>query len=377
VTIFGVPWADIDADHVRTFLDAAGAEPLLWEAKGTELDKHEIRRQVCGFANSHEGGYLILGARQTPDGWELDGVDFPDEPPTWISSIVGEGAVRPYPDGLDTKPLDLGNGAQAAVVRIPPTSSPPCNTFVAVYERVSGRTIPVREPLRLATLFARGEQAHQVALAKAATAAQDAIDRGRSHPAHGDEHVQFGFGLSAVGYEADISSRLFTPEFDNGALTSIRTRLERRAIGSSEGPSIMWEVSQIARTLETTATHPLGYSWSVEAGWAGAISVYWTLAVTQLNIDSVVDGPLKQAWVAAEEILKLLAPRGGRYLHIQLAGGTLPPNRRDEPQWGGRRPALPVVSQGPLDAGTDDTVLASIARELHRATGEMVYEPVD
>ena len=53
VTIFGVSWAELQVDHVRRFLADAGPEPLLWEAKGTELRADVIRVQVCGFANSH------------------------------------------------------------------------------------------------------------------------------------------------------------------------------------------------------------------------------------------------------------------------------------------------------------------------------------
>jgi hypothetical protein len=73
-----------------------------WEAKGTKLEKQEVRRQICGFANSHEGGYLILGAERVSNErpepkWQLDGVQFPDEPRTWIAEIVGdpERGVRP------------------------------------------------------------------------------------------------------------------------------------------------------------------------------------------------------------------------------------------------------------------------------------------
>src|SRR3954449_9609735 len=61
--------------------------------------------RVCGFANSHEGAYLILGATRASDGrseqkWRLDGVPFPDEPTTWVTNVVGdmERGVRPRPD---------------------------------------------------------------------------------------------------------------------------------------------------------------------------------------------------------------------------------------------------------------------------------------
>ena len=75
VTIFGVSWDALSLDAVRGFLVDADDEPLLWEAKGTRIDKNAVRQQVCGFANSHEGGYLILGADRESDGWSLEGCD--------------------------------------------------------------------------------------------------------------------------------------------------------------------------------------------------------------------------------------------------------------------------------------------------------------
>ena len=65
---------------------------------------------MCGFVNSHDGGYVIIGANEVADGWTLDGVAFPDEPPAWVSNIAGNGRVNPYPDGLDTRPLPTSDG---------------------------------------------------------------------------------------------------------------------------------------------------------------------------------------------------------------------------------------------------------------------------
>jgi hypothetical protein len=69
------------------------------EAKGGhKLDPHTVRRQCGGFANSHEGGYLILGATEAAGGqWNLDGWPFPEgEAPRWVTSCLQEG-VRPVP----------------------------------------------------------------------------------------------------------------------------------------------------------------------------------------------------------------------------------------------------------------------------------------
>ena len=104
MTISAITWSGLTLEHVQRYLDEADDEPLVWEAKGTRLDPEEIRRQVCAFANGHEIGYLILGAKLTSSadatGWVLDGLEFPDEPPIFISNVIGdlEAGVRPRPD---------------------------------------------------------------------------------------------------------------------------------------------------------------------------------------------------------------------------------------------------------------------------------------
>jgi len=165
-TIFGASWNDLRLDHVQTYLDQADDERLLWEAKGTTLDKNEIRRQVCAFANSHEGGYLILGAGRASGAsvehrWALDGVSFPGEPRPWITDVVVdlERGVRPRPD-FDVVAWETTNG-HVAVVRVTPTSTPPSLANGTVYERLPGKSQTVRDPLRLADLFGRGDAARR------------------------------------------------------------------------------------------------------------------------------------------------------------------------------------------------------------------------
>ena len=145
-------------DDVRELLDDAESEPLHWEAKGIAIKPGEVRRQICGFANSHDGGFLVLGTDVQDGAWVLDGVEFPtDDLPSWVSSVA-EG-VQPYPDGLDTQPIRVDDRRRIAVVWVPPTPTPPCNAHGTVYERVSGRTVSVRDPLRLSQLFGRGGSA--------------------------------------------------------------------------------------------------------------------------------------------------------------------------------------------------------------------------
>jgi hypothetical protein len=55
-------------------------------------------------------------------------------------------------------------------------------------------------------------------------------------------------------------------------------------------------------------------------------------------------------------------------MQLEIVGPTFHPDQNVPPD------ATATVTRGPLDPGVTDTVIESIARELRRATGEMVYE---
>ena len=135
-------------EDIQAFLDDANAEPLLWEAKGTEPRKDGVRKEVCGFANGRQTGYLILGAEFDKSGrkWSLPGLDFPgDDPPAWVSSVVQQLQPEPLVD-VQSIPVDEGH---VAVVEVPCIGIPPCFHNGTVYERISGQTVPVKSPQRL------------------------------------------------------------------------------------------------------------------------------------------------------------------------------------------------------------------------------------
>jgi hypothetical protein len=160
MTVFGPSWDALQLEDLEAFLQDAPAEPLNWEAKA-DLNHGSVRKQVCGF--------LILGAQEKAGGgWTLDGLRFPgQDPPTAVTDLLTSGGVTPYPDGLDVRSFAVGDGKHVAVIRIPPVATPPCMTHGAVFERVAGKTIPVTDPARLASLFARGDGAKQAGIAKA------------------------------------------------------------------------------------------------------------------------------------------------------------------------------------------------------------------
>jgi predicted HTH transcriptional regulator len=76
VTIFGVAWDQLTLAHVERFLAGAGREPLTWEAKGKQLRSEHVTKNVAGFANAAEGGYLILGFELVGEEWKAAGAAF-------------------------------------------------------------------------------------------------------------------------------------------------------------------------------------------------------------------------------------------------------------------------------------------------------------
>lgn len=79
----------LELADVERLLDDAQAELLHWEAKGVEIKPGTVRKQICGFANSHDGGYLILGTSAVQGKWTFDGAEFPgNDPLTWISDVA-------------------------------------------------------------------------------------------------------------------------------------------------------------------------------------------------------------------------------------------------------------------------------------------------
>jgi hypothetical protein len=336
VTIFGVRSEDLRLGDLERFLADAGPEPLLWEAKGIEANPGTLRKQVCGFANSHDGGYLIIGASQGDDrSWTLDGVEFPGgEPPTWVANVVGSGGVSPYPDGLDTKSLATPAGRYVAVVRVPASPTPPCNAHGTVYERVSGKTISVREPLRLAALFARGDQARQEARAKANEAARSMLSAANElEGRYGPRQPQFGIGLAASGYLPGLEARVFSRSFEARVFACL-DGLDHGPLMPGSGPMRELAVTQDSRRFVSEGnTRPLGRSWVVRANRDGAIGLCWTMMAFDPSgadiVHSVIEEPVRQAWTAADDLLDALKAQGERYLQLAMGDGAVQSNSRD------------------------------------------------
>jgi hypothetical protein len=357
MTPFGPAWENLTLQALKDFLRDAPAEPLLWECK-RELRAASVRKAVCGLSNGHDTGYLILGAESANgEGWRLAPIAFPNsDPPSVITDLLAGGGVTPYPDGLDVREFPADNG-HVVVVRVPPVATPPSNVGGTVYERVSGKTIPVTDPARLAALFARGDAARATAQANAERAAQATL------LVEPSLNAQFSLGLGATAYRPEIASRLFTEHF----LGRVREAIaETVAFDPLVGgpPVFVVEMAQDSVTIGTNATHTLGWTLRVRSSWDGAIGVYWRINVQQAEPESIVNEPFRAAWKLADRLLEAIGGMGPRYMHLIPTGGLFPSAAQGEQQ-------PPELRRGPLAAGLNDSLLESIKREMERSIGRV------
>lgn len=385
MTIFGAPWNELSPEHLQSYLDQADDEPLLWEAKGSRLDSGEVRRQVCGFANSHEGGFLILGAEAAGGDakrWKLAGVSFPDEPRTWISNVLGdmERGVRPLPD-FDVQAWPAPEG-HVAVVRVRPTSTPPCITNGTVYERIPGKTQTVREPMRLAALFARGDQGRSGARARADRAAETllkgwlpptlpAAELGEGddadNSAENRDFVRFVVGMAATGNPPNISGRLFTTEFADEMWIRLRERPSFLPPQFRHPPDpVVWSQEALTWRHYIRSDRALTV---VRASWDGAAAVGELVLTEDVYPDSFVQSRVMPNWGIADTIVTgQLGGFGDVYVTVMFSGGRFPRRLED---------GAIVMRRGPIQAGIDDAHASSLGRELMRAVGNIEPEPPD
>lgn len=370
MTLLGYPLHELKAIHVKEFLDGAEAEPLLWEAKGTKLDKHEIRRQVCGFANGLQAAYLILGATYINEEWKLEPMDFPEEPPAWVSSVIGD-VLRPVPP-LDVATIGLQGGGQIAVVEVPPIAIAPCICSGTVFERVSGRTIPVKDPARLAELYQRGRNARENAAASARNASI-AVIQDPDGPGAGSGWPRISLALSATGHPADISSRLFSESFEAAMIEVIERELVPLTPGAppAYGPKLSTGFEQSNRSVdcEDRLGHGKPTYWHVRVIWDGTVVVCgaWDIdSVAALHLSSEL---INGAWTTASRVLEKLGGYGPHHMELQIQG-------EDALIGGPKGNPMPriQIGRGPVESPPDEAQFSSVERELRRATGEVVYE---
>jgi hypothetical protein len=375
VTLFGVPWSELSLERLASYLDDAEDEPLLWEAKATQLSAHAVRKEVGAFGNSHDGGYLILGAEQG-EAWELTGCEFPTEPQVWISQAIHDG-IRPAPP-FDVRAFSVDE-RHVAVVRVEPTSVPPCIVRGTVYERIPGAAIPVKAPERLAELFRRGDTAREQAEKGARRAARRLMidGQGRGDPlSRGGEDghdLQLAVALAPTGMLPDVSSRLFTRHFEEALSDAVLALDAGPRLPTAAAPDASW--SQDALAVELNAVGNVRTHWRVQAGWDGVVGLYHLIDATGVINESVIEHVIRVAWDAGVDLLRRLGATGPMYVAVIAAGGPFPPNM---PNIVGPASRFLELGRGPVALDEDPGAhLESIVRELRRSLGEHPYEDAD
>jgi hypothetical protein len=275
--LFRVPWSRVELDDVRAFLDGAeDDEGVTWEAKADDdelrtrpevedpgrLGKHTIQKAVSALA-SQIGGYLILGARWDKEArrWRLPGFASPEsEAKTWLENVVEN--LRPVPR-FEPRLWHVDGDRWVAVIQVQPVDEPPCMTPLGhIYERVSGKSVRVTDPVLLDRLIRRGRERRAAAQQFAERAAMLAIDPAdRRRP----WSVKLALAMAPLGRETDdITSRLFVPSFSK----ALREALAR-FVPRGEDPESRLTPAQSSLTAAGVISSARG-NWS-EWGADGAL----------------------------------------------------------------------------------------------------------
>ncbi|MHB1834693.1 MAG: AlbA family DNA-binding domain-containing protein [Solirubrobacteraceae bacterium] len=362
--LFDSPWDALDGGSVERFLSTARDEGLTWEAKGgTAPHPDSVRKAVCGFANAL-GGYLILGAERSGEGWALPGLEFPSpEPGTWTSSVISSGGVSPLPI-FEAKPFPREDDRQAVVVRVEPIANPPCITASgAVFVRVSGQTVPVTDQRVLADLIQRGAAARAQAEGNALRAAQDLVrERGQS---------VFAVALCSLGGPEDKAAVLFDKQrAETFYELAIREVPPRATDGYSWHPSVHQD--SIRLTLDSTGNNddPPLQTTAAAAYWDGTVAAFLNHADGNYTVADLINDA-QRFWRMLGHATRIFASAGDAHLAlvmntehqaVQRGGADVP--RTDIRRWTEARE--PTLGE-----------LASLDREISRAFGRAHWEPTN
>ena len=349
---FGDHWPPSFED-LADFLEDAGQEALTWECKGGEVHPGHVVKTAAAFANSELGGYLILGPVWREGRWRLESPSVPEDATAWVASAVDRLSPRPF---YDARTLDVPGGGRLVVVAIEASPVPPVLTPDGVIvERTVGQSPPVRDPARLAALFARGDAAEQAAV----RAAGDAITGIYKAGASEGRLPAVAVGVAAIAENLDRESTLFTPAFVE-LMARVLGRWWDRG-GNDCRPRVDWHEDRLDGRLECVFHGDREARLAARLDGAASVALYDAGVGSGLGL--VQDRALLEAlWSSARDLLTALAP-DARQVVLSLAA-TAP----------GPANVVSVERRISLE-GDVAGVLGSVHRELRRARGEPVYEP--
>ena len=395
--LFDAPWGQLERSHVEAFLDDASEEGVTWEAKGagkgqSHPHSDSLRKAACGFANQI-GGYLIIGASRQDGRWRLDGIKPPaEEPGLWIGQILRR--LQPVPRFEVSDIFELDDQKVALVVKVEPVVNPPCMTPDGrVFERVSGETLPVEDPVLLDRLLRRGEHAR----GRAEHFARRAAERAIALPDWPTQHsMSISVGLASVGRETeDISSRLFTEPTHDALVKSIWELL-----GDVRPETIDISQRQDAYTAITdspahnhydvdnqTVVGIIRTSRFLQANWDGSVAAGAWFSDDLLQDAIYPDQLISKCWREAAAIGKRLGGYGPAYLHVLIAvakSGEVEVYGQEARVAGRPPPKGTLYAKLPAEtamgrlldtADPDEDIINSLRRELQRAGGIRTDEP--
>lgn len=390
--IFDKPLTDVSVEDVQGYLDDATEEGVTWEAKADKpegkpgkpqgVTHAHIEKTVCAFGNQF-GGTMILGAAQDGSGtWSLPGVDIPGgEPESWIERAINK--VRPTPPH-NVKVFALDDGRTVGLIEVQPEARTPCITSKGeVFIRVSSDSVRVTDPILLAELVEKGH--HR--LVGAESAAEDAA-RTLAEVRSGIDAMTLwiAVAISALDYEPDISSRLFTEA----------TAVKLQQLGVEHFRTLPLPLSALPpkdRDVSQNSVdwmhgnETLGYR--VRGRWDGTVGVVVGLTGDAFY-ESLIDVSIKPAWKIAADGAQKLGGSGLARVHItvrarqsddlagsvdsQPGGQTLPTGIAQVSSWQRLPAEVNMKRESELRHPTDDE-LQSVWRELRRAAGHVEYEP--
>ncbi|HKT83489.1 MAG TPA: ATP-binding protein [Solirubrobacterales bacterium] len=394
--LFGVPWTELRRSHVEGFLDEAGEEGVTWEAKGGGEDQarprsDSLRKAACGFANQI-GGYLIIGASRKDGKWRLEGIEAPsEEPKLWIGQILRR--LQPVPRFEISEAFELAEGKVAIVVKVEPVAVPPCMTPDGrVFERVSGETLPVEDPVLLDGLLRRGEHAR----GRAENFARRAAERAIALPDWPTQHsLSIAVGLASVGRETDdISSRLFTEPTYNAIVKSIWELLdgiqpEGLHIGQQQDAytAIGDSPANNHYDVDETIVGVIRTSRFLQANWDGSVAAGAWFSDDPLQDAIHPEQLIANFWGQAAAIGQLLGGYGPAYLYVlirvaksgavEVHGQVARIAGRPPPKGTlyAKLPALTEMGRLLNSAEPSEEIVNSLRRELQRAGGIRTDEP--
>jgi hypothetical protein len=370
--LFGVPFSELSIAHLEAALPAGEYEPLTWEAKGKRADRDEVRRQFSAFANA-SGGILFLGGEQEKRGgaWSWPGVPMSEEPIAWVDQVVRSG-LDPVPAFV---PRVVGHGPRGPVVAIAiePVAEPPCITANGeVYERVSGRSIPVATSDALARLSARGDAARKRAVDASSEILDDLVIGGYVPEQVGD--VLWAVGVGATSTEPDVGARIYRESYgrlmqaelgryaQNGHFAKVQAR--HTSFGLM---AWIYEFNQVEGAFLLVAeAGSVAYGWTdPDRTRGGGVSL-----ATKDNVETVLgtlDRLLSAAGAAGRAHVRLVARFAEDRGPLEIGAIVVPAyqrsDERDATAWItlGEEPAQPMIER--------------LLRDLRRRHGQAAIEP--